>query len=139
MKYKKLWIGSMIVEALFIWSLYSPYERINIYIAVCITFVFINFMYLIFNLFYKSRDLTYKRLRLSRFIFIGLIGLLSVFAYYQFTFTIMPYEFHNSEAFPYGYSYGDYWDDVRIIMLETIMDMMRFIDILMTKRKSENF
>lgn len=119
MKNKKLYIRllgiiSLIGISIIYWSLYSPNERLNVYILMISLVVVSIVLLFITSILIKKKQISDKVQIVIAFAFIGFNILLVLFSYFQFNYVMMPYEFYVADTFPYGYEYSDFKDDVRI-------------------------
>lgn len=104
----------LLVLSVIYWKFYSPHERLSTYITVISLFVLsILILFITFKIDKKNKISDKVKIIIS-FSFIGFNILLLLFSYFQFNYVIMPYDFHASDPFPYGYEYADLKDDVRI-------------------------
>ena len=109
-----LGVVSLIFLSVIYWSFYSPHERLSTYITVISLFVLsILILFIIFKIHKKNKVSDKVKKMISNTI-IRFNILLLFFSYFQFNYVIMPYDFHKSDPFPYGYEYADLYDDVRI-------------------------
>ena len=109
-----LGVISLLALSIIYWRFYSPHERLPIYITVISLFALsILILFITFKID-KKNNISSKVKIIISFSFIGFNILLLLFSYFQFNYVIMPYDFHNSDPFPYGYEYADLRDDVRI-------------------------
>ena len=109
-----LGVVALVFLSVIYWSFYSPNERLSTYITVISLFVLSIIILFIAFFINKKNKVSDKVKIIFSYSFIGFHILLLLFSYFQFNYVIMPYDFHVSDPFPYGYEYADLKDDVRI-------------------------
>lgn len=105
----------IILETIIMISFYDTNERINIYWAIIGLILFLNILLGMFWFIRKDGMINGIRIAISSGFYAVILIFIFMFAYYQFNYVVMPYDFYNNdEIFYVNYNYEDLSDDVRI-------------------------